>query len=103
MTYMKKKKTIARRCERCGKIFFTSDVRRKYCGKMCRSEAKQDKYELKGQPCWKCSKYCKGCSWSEGFIPVDGWIAQPTLIKNKKGEIENRSYDIIFCPQFQEG
>lgn len=43
------------------------------------------------QLCWYCENACGGCSWSESFIPVEGWEAIKT------GE----SYHITFCPQYQ--
>lgn len=43
--------------------------------------------------CWKCDKACggeAGCSWFNGFIPIDGWEAKETDI----------SYYIKRCPLF---
>ena len=43
--------------------------------------------------CWMCQKSCtKGCSWSNDFVPVNGWVA----VKNEK----TGSYSVITCPEF---
>lgn len=46
--------------------------------------------------CWMCGNACgKGCSWSESFIPVEGWEA----IRDDK----NDSYTVVNCPKFRSG
>ena len=32
--------------------------------------------------CWRCTKAIGTCSWSEEFIPVNGWDATPVKIKS---------------------
>lgn len=60
------------------------------------------------QLCWDCEKACGGCSWSKDFIPVKGWDAVPTKVRNgttsKKGEhivsvID--SFEVRECPEFE--
>lgn len=49
--------------------------------------------------CWQCAKACGKCSWSGGkFVPIDGWEAKPTYIKDQEGVI--RSFLITACPEF---
>lgn len=46
--------------------------------------------------CWECNNSCtKGCSWSESFTPVDGWVATKEELYGG-GE----SYCVIQCPLF---
>jgi len=43
--------------------------------------------------CWGCARACqKTCSWSDEFIPVDGWTAEYTE--------KTKSYLVIECPMF---
>lgn len=53
--------------------------------------------------CWNCrhavpdGKY--GCSWSERFIPVRGWVATKSqTVSNKYGD----AYTVYECPEFKE-
>lgn len=32
------------------------------------------------QLCFSCAKACGNCSWSSQLIPVDGWIAENTVL-----------------------
>jgi hypothetical protein len=57
--------------------------------------------EENGQLCYICQKACGGCSWSKRFVPVPGWDAKPTIIKDKEGYIS--SYKINKCPEFVRG
>lgn len=42
--------------------------------------------------CFSCANACnRGCSWSDCFVPVDGWCA----VRNKD------SYQVITCPEFK--
>lgn len=50
--------------------------------------------------CWRCQRATSHCSWSRYYIPVEGWVAEPTTIRNPKGSI--RSYCVISCPEFKE-
>lgn len=64
-----------------------------------------DKFHYTPQPCWSCKKACGGCNWSAFFKPVDGWVAEPTTIKNSLGDGKKDmgSYRIISCPEYMEG
>lgn len=59
--------------------------------------------------CWKCKNATTaGCSWSDKFIPVEGWDATPTYLKRgytlkgEKKEFES-SYIVHSCPLFERG
>lgn len=87
------------KCKQCGKEFVTKNKRRKYCSKHCRITANENKCTVKGQLCWNCENATGKCSWSACFIPVEGWTAKATKIKDGDGEIVH-SYRIMQCPQF---
>lgn len=53
------------------------------------------------QICWHCKNACGGCSWSRSLTPVNGWLADPIIIKDSVGDIS--SYIIKKCPEFIEG
>jgi hypothetical protein len=65
--------------------------------------------------CWCCAKATTGgCSWSAHFIPVKGWEATPTIIKegtllkkDENGKVTrdttqrlSHSYKVHSCPEF---
>ena len=69
----------------------------------------------KEQPCWTCVKFAKGCSWSEEFKPIEGWIATQrnyplytwSKIENgRKIRIKSKetvvTYAIDYCPEYIE-
>ena len=47
--------------------------------------------------CWLCKNACGGCSWADGFIPVEGWTAKKEAIYGGQ-----ESYSVIACPQFEQ-
>lgn len=58
----------------------------------------------KPQPCWTCKKFAYGCSWSQSFIPIEGWKANTTIreagsSRGVKHIIE--SYEIEYCPEYE--
>ena len=53
---------------------------------------KPNKFGRTENLCWICIKAIKGCSWSESFIPVDGWNAEP----------DKNSYKIRDCPLYEQ-
>ena len=64
--------------------------------------------------CWECRnavpniEKLQGCSWSIFFIPVKGWDADPTIVKNglrEDGVVipPARSYYVKDCPYFEKG
>lgn len=59
---------------------------------------------MKESICWNCKKACNTdkcyCSWSEKFIPVEGWEAEETSFKNKGSNEIIKSYCVISCPKF---
>lgn len=58
--------------------------------------------------CWFCQNAVpngkRGCSWSRGFVPVNGWTAERLDVKH--GEAKNKyrrdieSYVVSACPCF---
>lgn len=66
------------------------------------------KMERKQQMCWTCKKACggsSGCSWFNGFIPIEGWSAEPTIADTilYKGKIKYvKSFRIINCPLYEK-
>lgn len=56
---------------------------------------------MSNQICWKCDRATGGCSWSSKGIPVKGWKANKTIIKDNI--TSNRiidSYEVLKCPLF---
>lgn len=49
--------------------------------------------------CWDCANATGGCPWSQRGIPVKGWAAEPTKIRNMQGRIS--SYRVNWCPLFK--
>ena len=47
--------------------------------------------------CWDCDNCYGQCSWSAIFKPVNGWIAEKTIVDNQT------SYNVIYCPEFTQG
>jgi hypothetical protein len=56
--------------------------------------------------CWSCKNavpgHETGCSWSRGFIPVQGWTAEETKLKNPGAKLAD-SFLVLECPEFMEG
>lgn len=52
-------------------------------------------------PCADCIRTSATCSWERAFIPVPGWVAEEKKFKYKD-QLENRTFDIKFCPLFQK-
>lgn len=50
--------------------------------------------------CWDCAKALGGCSWSDFFIPVDGWEARK-FHKDEASRPDHESYFVYQCPEFQ--
>lgn len=60
--------------------------------------------------CWSCKRSCNlpdcNCSWSESFIPVDGWNAVPGRTYylsdplNPKKKEASQGYHVIDCPLY---
>ena len=99
---MKTEKSVTKMCVVCGKIFTTTVKNKKCCSKRCEA----DERSTGGQLCWSCQNATGKCSWSAGFIPVDGWIALPRIVRNydnitRKYE-ETHTYRIKFCPQYMK-
>ena len=92
---------IVKTCEICGKTFVCKSKLKIYCSAECKLEASKRKREKKEQICWRCQRELCDCSWMKSSIPVDGWDADPVIVKDKEGDI--RSFKIKYCPNFIEG
>lgn len=88
-------------CKVCEKYFFTKSTSKAFCSDECKQKEIQRKRDENTQLCWRCKNACGGCSWSKSFIPVEGWDADPVVIKDSEGDID--SYKIKRCPQFIKG
>lgn len=93
-------KTITKMCATCGILFETTVKNERYCSKKC----KADDLSKGGQICWHCQRATGGCSWSRSLTPVDGWIAEPRIIRDYDTILreykEIHTYKIKFCPLF---
>ena len=85
-------------CKCCGERFFTKSDLKKYCSKTCSRKMAQKRREETGQLCWRCAKACGGCNWSRHLEPIDGWVAEITVVKDSMGDFQ--SYSIKKCPEF---
>lgn len=57
--------------------------------------------EEQDQLCWECKKACTECLWSKYYIPIKGWTAEQTVVKDPEGDFT--SYYIRSCPEFVKG
>ncbi len=48
--------------------------------------------------CWGCKKAIGGCSWADKLKPVEGWDAEPTIVKDADGDFE--SFLVKTCPEY---
>lgn len=100
---MRRRKLNTLICENCGKVF-RSFRKSKYCSVICSSRGKTS---TKDTICWDCKKATGFCSWSEKFIPVEGWKATPTIVKIANNYGKNKTFDDSFivheCPLFERG
>ena len=88
-------------CEFCGKKFPTKSKLKTCCSKECTKQMAKERRLEYGQPCWNCAKACGGCLWSDEDLPVVGWIAEKTMVKDEEGQFS--SYNIKKCPEFVRG
>lgn len=90
-------------CDVCGEKFYAKSDKRNQCSKDCKRIAIEKKREELGQLCWQCKNACGGCSWSRKVnpMPVAGWDAEPTIVKDCDGDFP--SYKIKKCPLFVKG
>lgn len=88
-------------CEFCGKRFVTKSNQKNYCCKACAREAAKRRQMENEQLCWVCTNaYCR-CSWTRYSMPVDGWTAEHTIVKDSNGDFT--SFKIEKCPKFIRG
>lgn len=48
--------------------------------------------------CWGCKNAICGCSWADDSVPVKGWNAEKTIVKDNEGDFE--SYCVKACPEY---
>lgn len=61
------------------------------------------KQQQKVQLCWDCENaYASKCKWVRAGIPIEGWDAEKTEIRNGYGENASTalSYLIKSCPNY---
>lgn len=88
-----------RKCRKCGFEFKTYEFLEKDCRELIEEHEESTKYNS-NTLCWQCKRAYGDCSWSESFVPVKGWNAEPTIIKGNKKEPEIYSYNVKKCPLF---
>ena len=88
-------------CKCCGKKFVTKSSLKKYCSKDCIRIVAKRREEKRWQLCCTCKNACGGCLWSRYFIPIPGWDAEPTIVKDSEGDFA--SYKIHKCPEYIRG
>ena len=51
------------------------------------------------QLCWSCKKACGGCGcpWADKLKPVEGWTAEPAIIRGNGKIIMPRFADMCLC------
>ena len=54
--------------------------------------------------CCACANACgkTACSWAKNFTPVEGWVAEPTVLSPNQCYTET-SFDVLFCPKYVRG
>lgn len=67
-----------------------------------RERKRRNNYSKSEQLCWSCKNACGGCPWSKNLTPVEGWIAEPTVIRDS-GKPAMHSYKITYCPKYIRG
>lgn len=95
----------------CGNYYLTTGVRLKNgrsasCG--CDKTKKRPRKEINTTLCWNCQRsipiHGVSCSWSAGFIPIQGWNAErrDLYISGSKSNTERtvESYLVKECPEF---
>lgn len=88
----------ARVCKFCGGKFWSKGSTKKYCSYKCIRSAAKEREQEREQLCCSCKNACGGCNWSRHFLPVAGWDAVPTIVKDREGDIN--SYKISGCPEY---
>lgn len=92
---------IVKVCEYCGEKFLTKSKTKACCSMSCARQLTLEKRMEYGQLCWHCAKACGGCAWSDKDLPVEGWEAEGTVVKDEEGQFE--SYHVKKCPEFIKG
>ena len=55
--------------------------------------------------CWDCKNALGRCSWSQSFVPVEGWtaIVTPPAVYLSEAMQKIPDYCVIKCPEFEKG
>ena len=57
----------------------------------------------RAQMCCFCRNCFDGCEWAREFKPVPGWKAIPTVTDTGYNHNPIKSYQILYCPKYEEG
>ena len=98
-----------RYCKVCGKVL--PKRAKSYCSVVCRDKAAYERYikrmadksSSSEQLCWTCKKCTGGCSWSHNLTPVEGWVAEETLLRFYSRQKPIPTYRIYQCPLYERG
>lgn len=92
-------------CQWCGKEYRTYKRLSRFCSSECKCHGVAQRPD--DTKCWGCKKATGFCSWSEKFIPIEGWKATPTKVKISNrwnGEVLfTDSFIVHECPLFERG
>lgn len=84
------------KCVSCGEIIPEGRQVCPQCEKRHSAIIKHQRQTL----CWKCKRL--DCSWMRNLIPVPGWTAEPSQIKNQNSNVRSlKSYFVKACPLFK--
>ena len=86
-------------CKYCGKEFMKKN-KSLYCSVGCMMASRKKYADENSTLCWSCKNACGRCEWSAFFIPVRGWNAKETFIKNQHKGTEYKSYHVYECPKY---
>lgn len=87
------------KCKNCGKEFYKKRGAA-YCSRACKKQATEKRLSSALTLCWSCDNACGRCEWSAFFIPVKGWNAERSEIKNLHKGTAYESYHVYECPKY---
>lgn len=58
----------------------------------------EEKFRRSFTLCWDCKNATGNCSWSQDFIPVEGWLADE---QPPNGAKPSTTYTVYSCPKFE--
>lgn len=89
-------------CQSCGTEYATYEFHADDVKDILAERELASKYNANSL-CWSCKRATGFCSWSRDFKPVQGWEAEPTLVKSQQGAKNSvvESYNVKKCPLFE--